>query len=95
MFLTTHYMDEAEICDRIAVIDHGTLIALDTPERLKNDLGGDIMEIATADNELAKIRIRESYGKEAQEKDGVLSFQKRGKTCYSSRPLDIFQLSRS
>ncbi len=35
LFLTTHYMDEAEICDRIAVIDHGEIVALDTPSNLK------------------------------------------------------------
>ena len=35
IFLTTHYMDEAEHCDRIAIIDHGKLLALDTPSRLK------------------------------------------------------------
>ena len=75
IFLTTHYMDEAEICDRIAVIDHGELIALDTPEHLKNQLGGDIMEIATADNKLAQKQILAHYGKTATEKDGLLSFQ--------------------
>lgn len=75
MFLTTHYMDEAEICDRIAVIDHGSLIALDTPGHLKTELGGDIMEIVTANNELAKNRIRDEYGIEAQEKDNILTVQ--------------------
>ena len=40
IFLTTHYMDEAEICDRIAIIDHGRLIALDTPQALKAGIGG-------------------------------------------------------
>jgi len=40
MFLTTHYMDEAEYCDRIAIIDRGKLIALDTPEGLKRANGG-------------------------------------------------------
>ena len=36
LFLTTHYMDEAEGCDRVAIIDHGRIIALDTPEALKS-----------------------------------------------------------
>ena len=35
IFLTTHYMDEAEACDRVAIMDYGKIIALDTPERLK------------------------------------------------------------
>lgn len=35
IFLTTHYMEEAEVCDRVAIMDHGRLVALDTPEALK------------------------------------------------------------
>ena len=74
MFLTTHYMDEAEICDRIAVIDHGELIALDTPGHLKNELGGDIMEVVTTDNLKAREMIRQRYDADVQEKDNILVF---------------------
>jgi ABC-2 type transport system ATP-binding protein len=41
VFMTTHYMDEAENCDRIAIIDHGQIQALDTPAALKRMIGGD------------------------------------------------------
>ncbi|GAA0427879.1 daunorubicin resistance protein DrrA family ABC transporter ATP-binding protein [Lentibacillus halophilus] len=75
MFLTTHYMDEAEICDRIAVMDHGEVIALDSPEKLKTDVGGDIIEIQTADNDQAKAKIEADYGVEVKEKDNTLTFQ--------------------
>jgi len=45
IFLTTHYMDEADaLCDRIAIIDHGQIKALDTPSALKSTLGGDVVE---------------------------------------------------
>jgi ABC-2 type transport system ATP-binding protein len=54
IFLTTHYMDEAENCDRIAIIDHGCIIAIDTPEGLKSQVGGDIVKITTADDEEAE-----------------------------------------
>src|SRR5574337_1161224 len=53
VFMTTHYMEEAENCGRIAVIDHGRIIALDTPARLKEMVHGDIIHLATADNQLA------------------------------------------
>ena len=44
--LTTHYMEEAEsMCDRIGIIDHGRIIALDTPNRLIDSLGGDIVSV--------------------------------------------------
>ncbi len=46
LFLTTHYLEEADnLCDRIAIIDHGKIVALDTPKALKDSLGGDIVEI--------------------------------------------------
>jgi ABC-2 type transport system ATP-binding protein len=50
MFMTTHYMEEAEHCDRIAVIDHGRIVALDTPKNLKAMVGGDLVTVRTSDN---------------------------------------------
>ena len=50
IILTTHYMEEADrLCDRIAIIDHGSIIALDTPSNLKNSIGGDIVTVKTSD----------------------------------------------
>lgn len=74
VFLTTHYMDEAEFCDRIAIIDDGKIIALETPESLKNSLGGDIMEISTKDNDKALQIIKDKYNKSAKVKNGIISF---------------------
>src|SRR3990172_4159451 len=46
LFMTTHYLEEADnLCDRIAIIDQGKIVALDTPSALKASLGGDIVEI--------------------------------------------------
>ncbi len=46
ILLTTHYMDEADkLCNRIAIIDHGEIVALDTPEALKDMLGGDVITL--------------------------------------------------
>ena len=53
IFLTTHYMDEAENCDRIAIIDHGTIVAIDTPEALKASVGRDRVQISTEDDAAA------------------------------------------
>lgn len=57
MFMTTHYMDEAENCNRIAIIDHGEIVAIDTPANLKERVGGDIITLRTSDNELASERL--------------------------------------
>jgi ABC-2 type transport system ATP-binding protein len=48
VILTTHYMEEADkLCDRIAIIDHGRIVALDTPVNLKKGLGGDLIVLRT------------------------------------------------
>lgn len=51
IFLTTHYMEEAEICDRIAIIDRGKIIVLGTPAELKKLIPGDIIEAKTRNNQ--------------------------------------------
>ena len=62
VFLTTHYMDEAEICDRIAVIDHGRIVACDTPAGLKTAVGRDHVCLWTDSNDMhdaARMRLTE------------------------------------
>lgn len=58
IFLTTHYMDEAEYANRIAIIDHGSIVATGTPDELKREVGADTVDLATADNALAEQRLR-------------------------------------
>jgi ABC-2 type transport system ATP-binding protein len=49
VLMTTHYLEEADqLCDRIAVIDHGKIIALGTPQELKDSVGGDTLEVSVA-----------------------------------------------
>ena len=61
-FMTTHYMDEAEHCDRIAIIDQGRIIALDTPAGLKRAIGGDIVTLSTADDAAAACEMTSRFG---------------------------------
>jgi ABC-2 type transport system ATP-binding protein len=61
IFLTTHYMEEAENCNRIAIIDHGKIIALDTPDNLKKSLKGDLITLKTSDNEGSKEVIQTCF----------------------------------
>jgi ABC-2 type transport system ATP-binding protein len=74
IFLTTHYMDEAENCDRIAIIDHGSIVALDTPNGLKDSVGGDVVTFATADNDAAAVEVRSRYAVEPVQQDGTVRF---------------------
>jgi ABC-2 type transport system ATP-binding protein len=75
VFLTTHYMAEAEYCERIAVIDHGEIVALDTPARLKSLLGGDIVTVTTSDNETARRELAEALRVEPTVEDGAVRFE--------------------
>jgi len=72
IFMTTHYMEEAEVCDRIAIIDKGKIIALDTPENLKKTVGGDVIYIRTTDNLTARREIEKLFHVEVSEQDGEL-----------------------
>ncbi|MBA7641159.1 Linearmycin resistance ATP-binding protein LnrL [subsurface metagenome] len=75
IFLTTHYMDEAENADRIAVIDYGKLIAMDTPAKLKRMVGKDIVSLKTDDNDKAMAEIRRRYQIEARRDGDGLCFK--------------------
>jgi ABC-2 type transport system ATP-binding protein len=74
IFLTTHYMDEAEHCDRIAIIDHGKIQAIDTPEALKASVGKDRVQIHTADDVAAMAELGSAFGLEAAMHDGAVTF---------------------
>jgi ABC-2 type transport system ATP-binding protein len=75
IFMTTHYMDEAEYCDRIAIIDHGRLIALDSPEALKAQVGEDRVQISTDDDTAAIVALEHTFGITAALADGAVTFR--------------------
>ena len=73
MFLTTHYMDEAEHCDRIAIIDEGRIVVVDTPEALKASVGRDRVQLQTAQPEAAIEELRRHFGLEAAMSEGAVT----------------------
>src|SRR4051794_24546771 len=74
IFMTTHYMDEAEFCGRIAIMDGGEIVALDTPAQLKEAVGADRIRIETADDERAIAELGERFSLEATVSEGAVSF---------------------
>jgi len=74
IFLTTHYMDEAEHCGRIAIIDHGKIVAMDTPEALKASVGKDRVQIQTADDQAAIAALAAVFGIAAAVHEGAVTF---------------------
>jgi ABC-2 type transport system ATP-binding protein len=74
IFMTTHYMDEAEWCDRIAIMDHGQIVALDAPETLKAGVGRDRVTIHTDDDQAAIAAIADKFGLEAVIAEDAVTF---------------------
>jgi ABC-2 type transport system ATP-binding protein len=85
IFLTTHYMDEAEYCDRIAIIDSGRIIALDTPSALKETVGRDRIQIQTADDQAAIGSLRDRLGIDASIAEGAVTFWVDGGEAFVPR----------
>ncbi len=74
IILTTHYMDEADkLCERVAIIDMGKIIALDTPQKLKEDLGGDVITIKSPDVDKIYSKIKASWVKNIESNGGFVT----------------------
>ena len=74
IFLTTHYMDEAEYCDRIAIMDKGVIVVLDTPGALKASVGQDRVTLQTDDDAAAMAALAEHFQIAAKISEGAVSF---------------------
>jgi ABC-2 type transport system ATP-binding protein len=74
IFLTTHYMDEAEHCDRIAIIDHGQIVAIDTPENLKASIGKDRVQISTADDAETIRELKQRFDLDGSVHENLVTF---------------------
>jgi ABC-2 type transport system ATP-binding protein len=66
VLVTTHLMEEAERCDRLAILNEGKLVALGTPAELKHEIGGDVIVLDTKDAESLAQRIRTRFHVDAQ-----------------------------
>ncbi|MFN2581254.1 MAG: ATP-binding cassette domain-containing protein [Candidatus Dormibacteria bacterium] len=72
IFMTTHYMDEAEFCDRIAIIDAGRIVAQGTPAELKAMVGGDVVTVTTSESHKAADEMRAAFSLDATPEDGTV-----------------------
>jgi ABC-2 type transport system ATP-binding protein len=76
VIVTTHLMEEAEHCDRLAILNEGKLVALDTPAELKHEIGGDVILLDTRDPEALAEKIRSRFDVDAQVLDSQIRFER-------------------
>jgi len=78
IILTTHYMEEADrLCDRVAIIDHGRIIALDTPDRLKDGIGGDVVIVRPPRSDSIPAALDEPWVNRVEVRDGTATISLR------------------
>jgi ABC-2 type transport system ATP-binding protein len=76
ILLTTHFMEEAERCDRVGILHEGKLVALGAPEALKQSIGGDIVVIQSTDPHGLQKKLRERFGCDATVVDNTLRVER-------------------
>jgi ABC-2 type transport system ATP-binding protein len=85
VFLTTHYLDEADaLCDRVAIIDHGKIVAAGTPEELKRAVAGDVVTFSIAGDQKQALDLvkDQAFVREAKLENGfVLLYVDRGEVA--------------
>jgi ABC-2 type transport system ATP-binding protein len=85
VFLTTHYLEEADaLCDRLAIIDHGRIVAEGTPQQLKREIAGDVISLGVAaqpDRALALLEAQPYVRKAAVEGEGLRLYVDHGESA--------------
>jgi len=76
VLVTTHLMEEAERCDRLAILNEGKLVALGTPAELKREIGGDVIVLEAKDPDSLAMRIQARFGVDVRVVDGLLRIEK-------------------
>ena len=89
VFLTTHYMDEAERCNRIAIINNGVIVALGAPAELKSQVGDDLIRFHTADDDKAAEVVAERLGLEVRRDSGALVISVRDGEAFVPRLFEL------
>jgi len=88
VFLTTHYLDEADaLCDRLAIIDHGRIVAEGTPDALKRQIAGDVVTLRVGGDQGAALELLASqpFVRDAGMEDGAVRlYVDRGETALVS-----------
>ncbi len=88
--VTTHLMLEAEACDRIGILDRGSLVALDSPDTLKGGIRGDIVSLETAEPERLAAAVAERFEAPASVVDGAVRIERADGAAFVPRLAEAF-----
>ena len=91
VLVTTHLMEEAERCDRLAILNEGAPVALGTPAELKSQIGGDIIVLEAAEAESLAMRIRQRFGVDAKVIGGKVRFEIRDGHRFVTEVVEAFR----
>lgn len=92
IFLTTHYLEEAERCSRIAIIDAGKIVAIDTPAALKASVGEDCVILETEDDRESARQIKERLGVDAAVEGDRLKCMVKNGEVFIPRLIDAIDI---
>jgi len=90
VLITTHLMEEAERCDRLAILHEGKLVALGTPSELKSEIGGDVMVIEASKPESLALRLQSRFGVEVKIVDGKLRLERASGHRFATEIVEAF-----
>lgn len=90
VLLTTHILDEAELCDRIGIMDRGSMIACDSPANLKQEIGGDVITMQTFSPGALRDAIAEKFGGDPTVVDGSVRVERQRGHAFLPQLVEAF-----
>ncbi|RMF21611.1 MAG: ATP-binding cassette domain-containing protein [Deltaproteobacteria bacterium] len=90
VLVTTHLMDEAELCDRLAILDHGRVVAEGAPAELRAEIGGDVVSLSCEDPDDLAARIEQRFGKRPMRVDTALRLEIPDGHLFIGRVVEAF-----
>jgi ABC-2 type transport system ATP-binding protein len=90
ILLTTHLIDEADRCDRVLILNQGLVVAIGTPDELKEQIGGDVVVITTKEPEKLREMIASRFGVTPALLNGKLRVEKENAHAFVSQAIETF-----
>jgi ABC-2 type transport system ATP-binding protein len=90
VLVTTHLMEEAERCDRLAILSHGKVVALGTPAELKSEIGGDVIQFEADDPEALAERIHRRFGIICSVEENTVRLERAQGHRFAAEVMEIF-----